>query len=126
MAGPCHHTVRIVGLHHDNAEGEIIAEQDLPCLLRRHALILSGFVEQFHIMIQLIAVFRIDNLNAVQLDFKPGSAVHDLLLVPDHDNIRYPFLHDVGRCNQSPLIRSFRQNNRFSVRPCLVLNHVNV
>ena len=126
MARSRHHSVRVVGLYHDYAKGEIIGEQDFSRLLRRHPFVFSGLIQKIDIEIQLLAFFRVDDLHTVQLNLQPGCAVHDLFLVPDHDNVRNLLRHYVGCCDQCPLVSGLRQYNRLPVRSRLVLDHVNV
>ncbi len=126
MAGPGHHTVRIIRFHHHHTKGQIIFQQDLSGLLRCHPFIFSGLKQQIHVFIQLLRFLRINDLHAVQFHLQPAGTIHDLLFIPHHNNIGNPFFQNIGCRNQCPFIIGLRKHDCLSVTSGLLFHQINI
>ena len=126
MARTGNHSVRIIGLYHNHAEGQRIAQKDLPCLFHGHSLCFSCFVKDLHILIQLVCLVGINHRNPGQINFQPAGAVHNLLFIAHHNNVGNSLLQHMRGCNQRSFVICFRHYNCFSVRPSLLFNRINI
>ena len=64
----------------------------------------------------------INYLKAGQINLQPSGAVHDLLLLADHDQVRSSLFEDLRRSDKGSLIGTLRKNDGLLVLSCFFLH----